>query len=112
MILLHKVDNNQFHMWLEMKKSGIEGVCFSLVTYLNFHMGEVIPVYCGEKMETAKLSKYLVSNGTATLDCALFLDGKIYLGGHLTNDLNWGKKKGGVRILTYAMLTLTGIILL
>lgn len=91
MILFH--NNNQLYMWLEMRKSDIQGADFGVFTCLNLQNVEVDTVYCGEKVETTTTNTYCISNGTETLDCILLPDNKMYIVGFLANDPNWGKKK-------------------
>lgn len=55
----------------------------------------MITLYCGEKVRTTKRSKYLISNGMATLDYAPSPHNKIYVGGNIANNPNCGKKEGG-----------------
>ena len=100
MTMWYKPTETEFHKWVSVKKSNIVDGGYGLFAERDFEPGDLLTIYLGEYIDPNKKSDYYSIDYEVSPKKIVRLSSlggypkqdKLYLGVHMMNDVNWGKK--------------------
>ena len=99
----YKPSKTELHKWVTVKKSTMKDGGYGLFAERNFKDGDLFSMYLGKIIDSNEQSEYSMDyqvTTTKTVRLSTFggypAQKKLYLGAHMMNDVNWGKKEEDV----------------